>query len=162
MESRFGLVPTFHHEPLGRFPSPAWVRYLEQKASSRYHNNCIGQQLDLLYEFCQWALEHFHPLAPLTDGTHIRLWRGSNRCEEQLVGGVLQRGQRRVTMQLNNLISFSLDREGASCFGDWILEARVPLSKLLFFPGLLPGRTLHGEGEALVIGGDYELDASYE
>jgi NAD+--dinitrogen-reductase ADP-D-ribosyltransferase len=162
VESRFGLVPTFHHEPLGRFPSPAWVRYLEQKSSSRYHNNCIGQQLDLLYEFCQWALGHFQPLAPLTDGTHIRLWRGSNRCEEQLVGGVLQRGQRRVTMQLNNLVSFSLDREGASCFGDWILEARVPLSKLLFFPGLLPGRTLHGEGEALVIGGDYELDASYE
>lgn len=165
VESRFGLVPAFHHEPLGRFPSPAWVRYLEEKGASRYHNNCILQQLDLLYEFCQWALRRFRPLAALTppgDDEHLRLWRGSNRCEEQRVSGTLQRGQRHVTLRLNNLVSFSLDRERASCFGDWILEARVPLAKLLFFPGLLPGRSLSGEGEALVIGGDYDLVAAYE
>lgn len=162
VESRFGLVPSYHREPLGRFPSPAWVCYLEEKASSRYHNNCISQQLDLLYEFCQWVLQRFSPLAGRTDGRHLRLWRGSNRCEEQLIGGRLHRSSRRVTMRLNNLVSFSLDREGASCFGDWVLQADVPLVKLLFFPGLLPGRLLFGEGEALVIGGDYALEASYE
>ena len=162
VESRFGLVPSFHRESLGRFPSPAWVRYLEDKGASRYHNNCILQQLDLLYEFCQWALRRFQPLPAVAESEQVRLWRGSNRCEEQLVGGALKRGQRQVTLRLNNLVSFSLDRERASCFGDWILEARVPLSKLLFFPGLLPDRLLSGEGEALVIGGDYDLVASYE
>lgn len=192
VESRFGLVPTFHREPLGRFPSPAWVRYLEEKGASRYHNNCIQQQLDLLYEFCQWSLARFRPLPTEDeagrvvaagrndgDGRWVRLWRGSNRCEEQLVGGALQRAPRseaaqrsepltrqragrRVTMRLNNLVSFALDREGASCFGDWVFEARVPLVKLLFYPGMLPGRVLNGEGEVLVIGGDHELEASYE
>jgi NAD+--dinitrogen-reductase ADP-D-ribosyltransferase len=58
-ESRFGLVPTFHKAPLGRFPSPAWIAYIEEKGSSRFHNNCIHQQLDLLFEYCQWAIQRF-------------------------------------------------------------------------------------------------------
>jgi NAD+--dinitrogen-reductase ADP-D-ribosyltransferase len=182
VESRFGLVPTFHRDPLGHFPSPAWIRYLEEKAASRYHNNCIQQQLDLLYEFCQWTLLRFNPLAALgaqAEGPWVRLWRGSNRAEKQLVEGELHRptrtrpprrsgeaqpsrAARRVTMRLNNLVSFALDRDAASCFGDWVFEARAPLCKLLFYPGLLPRRILGGEGELLVIGGNYELEASYE
>jgi NAD+--dinitrogen-reductase ADP-D-ribosyltransferase len=177
VESRFGLVPGFHREALGRFPSPAWVRYLEEKGASRYHNNCIQQQLDLLYEYGQWALQRFRPLQPLlgeAPAQRVRLWRGSNRGEEQVVAGALHRAARprspdapdrsprRVTVRLNNLVSFSLDREGASCFGDWVFEALVPLSKILFFPGLLPDRVLNGEAEVLVIGGDYEVEASYE
>lgn len=166
VESRFGLIPTFHHAPLGRYPSPAWTRYLEEKYASRFHNNCIQQQLDLLFEFCQWVLLRFAPLGP---GPHVRLWRGSNRCEEQVVEGSLQpqagrprHAGRRLTLHLNNLVSFSLDRERADCFGDWVLEARVPLSKLLYFPGLLPSRVLKGEGEVLVLGGDTTVQARYD
>ncbi|PXW94360.1 NAD+--dinitrogen-reductase ADP-D-ribosyltransferase [Sphaerotilus hippei] len=162
VESRFGLVPGFHRAPLGHFPSPAWMRYLEEKASSRFHNNCIHQQLDLLYEFCQWTLQRFEPLG---SGPHVTLWRGSNQCDEQIVHGHLRAGlprrSRRVTVRLNNLVSFALSREQADCFGDWILSARIPLCKLLFYPGLLDTRTLDGEGEALVIGGDCDLEASY-
>lgn len=157
VESRFGLVPVFHKAPLARFPSPAWMAYVEEKAASRFHNNSIWQQLDLLYEFCQWMLARFGGLG---DGTHATLWRGSTRCEEQVVAGSLR--ERRCVVRLNNLVSFSLTRESAECFGDWVLKARVPLVKLLLVPGLLGQRALlHGEGEVLAIGGDIEVEVRY-
>lgn len=159
VESRFGLVPSFHKAPLARFPSPAWVAYLQEKAANRYNNNNIHQQLDLLYTFCQWALRRYPPAGTTASARHMRLWRGSNRCEELVVAGSL-RG-RRATVRLNNIVSFSLSVQEASCFGDWVLEAQVPLCKLLLFPGLLPGQVLHGEQEVLALGGDYEVIARY-
>jgi len=183
VESRFGLVPSFHGAPLARFPSPAWVAYLEQKGASRYHNNSIFQQLDLLYEFCQWMLARF---ALLGGGTHATLWRGSTRCEEQVVAGRLRpprnaygvpppegdgrswggpaiaQRERRCTVRLNNLVSFSTTRDAAQCFGDWVLEARIPQCKLLLVPGLLNTTSLHGEAEVLAIGGDCEVEARYD
>jgi NAD+--dinitrogen-reductase ADP-D-ribosyltransferase len=158
VESRFGLVPCFHKARLERFPSPAWVGYLEEKASSRFHNNCIYQQLDLLYEFCQWALLRFRPFGT---GRHVTMWRGITRCDEQVVAGELHHGPRRLTVRLNNLVSFATSAEHAECFGDWVLRAEVPLVKLLFYPGLLAHVPLAGEGEALAIGGDYEVEARY-
>ncbi len=157
VESRFGLAPAFHAGPLGRFPSPAWIAYLEQKGASRYHNNSIHQQLDLLYEFCQWMLARF---ALLGDGPWVTLWRGSTRCEEQLVAGNLR--ARHCTVRLNNLVSFSTSESEAQCFGDWVLKARVPLAKLLLVPGLLNTTSLHGEAEVLALGGDYEVEARYD
>lgn len=157
VESRFGLVPSFHGAPLGRFPSPAWIAYLEQKSASRYHNNSIHQQLDLLYEFCQWMLARYRLLG---DERHATLWRGSTRCEEQLVAGSLR--ERHCTVRLNNLVSFSTSEEQAQCFGDWVLRARVPLAKLLLVPGLLNTSSLHGEAEVLAIGGDFEVQARYD
>lgn len=155
-ESRFGLLPSFHKVPLGRFPSAAWVSYLQDKGTSRYHNHQILQQLDLLFEFCQWMLARHRLLGP---GPVAALWRGSNRIEEQVVAGSLQ--SRRCTVRLNNLVSFSTTREQAGCFGDWLLCARVPLCKLLLVPGLLDTRSLQGEAEVLAIGGLYEVEASY-
>ncbi|MDP3885263.1 NAD(+)--dinitrogen-reductase ADP-D-ribosyltransferase [Hydrogenophaga sp.] len=160
VESRFGLVPTFHKAPLAHFPSPAWVAYLEEKTSSRHHSNNIHQQLDLLYEFCQWALARFPLPAPQMQGPHVRLWRGSNRVEEQLLQGTLR--ERRCRVRLNNIVSFSLSPEEASCFGDWVFELLVPRSKLLVFPDLLPGQVLQGEQEVIALGGDYDVVARYD
>ena len=56
VESRFGLFPTYHREPLRKFNSQAWARYVDDKMGSRFHNNAILSQLDLLYEFAQWTL----------------------------------------------------------------------------------------------------------
>ena len=155
-ESRFGLVPTFHKAPLGRFPSPAWIAYIEEKGSSRFHNHCIHQQLDLLFEYCQWAIQRFGQ--PARD--FVTLWRGINDFTEQrVVAG--DRRDRACVLRLNNIVSFSTSRERADEFGDWILEAHVPVVKILFFPGLLPGAPLAGEGEVLVIGGEYEVVARY-
>jgi NAD+---dinitrogen-reductase ADP-D-ribosyltransferase len=156
VESRFGLVPTFHGAPLARFPSPAWVDYLQQKALSRYHSNNIYQQLDLVFEFCQWMLARFRLLG---SAKQVDLWRGSTRCEEQVVAGSLR--ERRCTVRMNNLVSFATTREAAECFGDWVLATRVPQAKLVFVPGLLNCTSLHGEAEVLALGGDYEVVASY-
>lgn len=151
VESRFGLIPTFHKAPLGRFPSLPWVSYLEEKASSRFHNNGINFQLDALYEYCQWSLRKFGPPEQRT----MPLWRGTNNFEEQVVHGNLQ--ARHCTMRLNNLVSFSVSMKRAEEFGDWILQTEVPLSKLLFFPGLLADAVLNSEGEYIVIGGNYAV-----
>jgi len=156
VESRFGLVPSFHSGPLARFPSPVWTTYLEQKSASRYHNNSIYQQLDLLFEFCQWMLARFELLGP---GPQVTLWRGSLNFEQQLVAGSLR--ERLCTVNLNNMVSFTLDRETAGCFGDWVMRVRVPKTKLLLIPGLLDTTSLRGESEVLAIGGDYDVEVSY-
>jgi|SRR5450755_1786111 len=156
VESRFGVVPVYHKATLARFPSPAWVAYLEEKAASRYHNNNVFQQLDLLFEFCQWMLASFL----LQDlGALVPLWRGTTRCEEQIIEGSLR--ARRCTVRLNNLVSFSRSREEAECFGDWVLQAMVPRCKLLYVPGLLGSGSLRGEAEVLALGGDYDVEIRY-
>jgi NAD+--dinitrogen-reductase ADP-D-ribosyltransferase len=158
VESRFGLSPAFHKAPLERFPSPAWVNYMQEKVASRYHNNNIYQQLDLLYSFCQWALRRVRDDSGKA-AQHLQLWRGSNQFEEQLLSGSLQ--ARHCTVRLNNVVSFSLSEEDASCFGDWVMEVQVPVAKVLVFPDLLPGQVLQGEQEVLALGGDYEVTARY-
>jgi NAD+--dinitrogen-reductase ADP-D-ribosyltransferase len=156
VESRFGLTPTYHRAPLGHYPSKAWVRYLEEKYSSRFHNNSIHMQLDLLYEFCQFVIHRFG----IPAGDWVTLWRGINLGDEaEMAGDQLKKGE--CVMRLNNLVSFTTSRERADEFGDWILKVQVPVVKLLFFPGLLSTRLLTGEGEVLALGGLYHVKATY-
>ncbi|WP_158046207.1 NAD(+)--dinitrogen-reductase ADP-D-ribosyltransferase [Skermanella pratensis] len=158
-ESRFGLLPTFHKEPIRRMASEAWAGYLEQKLSTRFHNNRIHEQLDLLFEFCQWSMPRlFGP-----DCAHLTLYRGVNDFEEHHIvetSDTRTACRRSVVLRLNNLVSFSNDRDIAGQFGDHILEARVPCAKLVFFRDLLPRYPFQGEGEYLVVGGDYRVVAS--
>ncbi|MGZ8409278.1 MAG: NAD(+)--dinitrogen-reductase ADP-D-ribosyltransferase [Hyphomicrobium sp.] len=154
VESRFGLFPTFHRQPITQFASKPWIRYIEEKMGSRFHNNAIYGQLDLLYEFAQWSLER--------NGTrsHLLLFRGINDFEEH---PLIERIDRRyVVLRLNNIVSFTQDRDVATWFGSYILEAAVPTAKILFFNTLLPHHALKGEGEVLVIGGDYRVKATYD
>ena len=155
VESRFGIFPTFHREPIQRISSQAWTTYIEQKMSSRFHNNAIYVQLDLLFEFCQWALSRFD--AP--GESHRLLYRGVHDFREHQIVKRLDR--RTVIMRLNNLASFTSDRHIAECFGDTILTAKVPIAKIAFFNRLLASHPLKGEGEYLVIGGEYCVRASY-
>jgi NAD+--dinitrogen-reductase ADP-D-ribosyltransferase len=159
VESRFGIAPSFHKAPLARFPSAAWIAYLQEKASSRFNNNNIYQQLDLLFEFCQWSLKRRAAPDRAPPTSHLRLWRGSNQCEEQIIDGSLQ--SRHCTVRLNNIVSFSRSLEEASCFGDWVFEVQVPVCKLLVYPDLLPGQLLQGEQEVLALGGNFEVTARY-
>ena len=155
VESRFGLLPTYHKVRLGHFPSEAWIAYIEEKMSPRFHNNSIFLQLDLLYEYAHWMLAHY--LMP--GKTHVTLYRGVNDfAEHQLLS---RSGKRDAVARQNNLISFSQDRDVADRFGDTILEVEVPITKILFFNGLLPGHVLKGEGEYLVIGGDFRVRLAY-
>lgn len=155
VESRFGLFPTFHKTTLGRIGGAEWAAYVEEKMSSRFHNNSIYTQLDMLYEFAQWGLARY--AAP--GQSHIRLYRGINSFDEHQVVERIDR--KTVIMRLNNLASFSSERAVADCFGDSILTAEVPAVKIVFFNTLLPIHPLKGEGEYLVIGGDYRVTTSY-
>ena len=155
VESRFGILPTFHKQRIVRLSSGAWTAYVEEKMSSRFHANSIYTQLDLLYEFCQWALERF--TAP--SRTHLTLFRGVNALDEHEI--VERIAPRAMLVRLNNLSSFSADRDIAGCFGDTILTVVAPVAKILFFNDLLAAHPLRGEGEYLVIGGVYRVDASY-
>ncbi len=154
VESRFGLYPTFHREPIGRVGSPAWAQYVEDKMASRFYSAAVMAQLDLLYEFAQWVLAHGGP-----PDRQVTLYRGVNDFAEHQVVHRIDR--RRVILRLNNLVSFTAHRDMASWFGDHILETAVPLAKILFFNELLPRHALKGEGEVLVIGGDYRVQAAY-
>jgi NAD+---dinitrogen-reductase ADP-D-ribosyltransferase len=159
VESRFGLTPTYHKAPLQQFPSKAWIEYLEEKYTSRFHNNSIHMQLDLLYEYCQFVLNRFGSVLTHANHDWVTLWRGINLYEEPTLQSGLKNGE--CVLQLNNLVSFTTSRERAEEFGDWILETQVPKVKLLFFPGLLLNHPLSGEGEVLALGGNYKLKASY-
>jgi NAD+---dinitrogen-reductase ADP-D-ribosyltransferase len=155
VESRFGLFPSFHKEPLRRFNSAAWLIYVEEKMSSRFHNNSIYMQFDLLYEFCQWVLARFHA----TGKKHLRLYRGSNDLNEHQLLRRLE--GRQALIRLNNLVSFTSKPDIADEFGDTIIEAEVPLAKILFYNDLLQRHPLRGEAELMVIGGDYQVNMSY-
>ena len=91
--------------------------------------------------------------------THLTLFRGINALDEHWI--VERIDKHNAVIQLNNLVSFSSDRGIASCFGDAILTARVPVSKILFFNRLFSSHPLQGEGEYLVVGGDYRVTAEY-
>ncbi len=155
VESRFGICPSYHKEMIEQVSSRAWAAYVEEKMSSRFHNNAIWVQLDLLFEFCQWAIERF--VFPAQ--THLTLYRGINAFDEHRI--VERTSKREAVIRLNNLISFTSDRNIATCFGDTILTAQVPLCKILFFNGLLSTHPLKGEGEFLAIGGEYRVTAEY-
>jgi NAD+--dinitrogen-reductase ADP-D-ribosyltransferase len=147
VESRFGLLPRFHGEPLRDFSGPAWRRYEEQRAAGLYGTNALEAQLDLLYAYCQY--EFARRGAP----SHLTLFRGVNRLAEHEV--LDERAEGSVVL-FNNLTSFSSDRERAGEFGDFIIEVAVPTAKVFFHCDLLPG-TLQGEDEHLVIGGAYRV-----
>ena len=147
VESRFGLLPRFHGEPLRDFSGPAWRRYQEMRAAGLYGTNALEAQLDLLYAYCQYEFKRCNTPATLT------LHSGINRIGEHEV--LATDGKRQVVL-FNNLTSFTANRDRAGEFGDYILEALVPTAKVFFHCGLLPG-VLKGEDEHLVIGGAYEV-----
>lgn len=149
VESRFGLVPRSHRGSLGHYGSDHYDAYVAAYSQGVYNTNALEAQVDLLYSFCQYELQRQAP-----DATHRRLYRGINQIDAH--DFLQQCSDNTRALLLNNLNSFSEDRHHADAFGDHVMEASVPVYKLLYFPGLLPG-VLNGEGEFLVIGGVYRV-----
>jgi NAD+--dinitrogen-reductase ADP-D-ribosyltransferase len=149
VESRFGLLPRNHNGPLGDYSSTRYQPYLIDRARGLYNTNGLEAQLDLLYTYCQYEVQRCFP-----DRTHLTLYRGINQVKEHEI--LQQAGKHECVMLLNNLNSFTHERERADEFGDYILDAEIPLVKLLYFPNLLPHR-LKGENEYMVIGGVYRV-----
>lgn len=152
VESRFGLLARHHAGSLIDRHGDAYHQYLLQGTRGLYATNALEAQLDLLYTYCQYELRREHP-----HGSHLELFRGINRIDEHEVLETCGAGRHRVL--LNNLNSFTSNRERADEFGDYILAVQVPLAKVFFYNRLLPGM-LKGEDEYVVIGGAYEVRIS--
>lgn len=149
IESRFGLLTRYHGQPIRSPDDDGYARFLEMRARGLYATNAIEAQLDLLYEFCQYEMTRRLP-----NESHATLFRGVNRLQDYERLADLDRG--RHILLLNNLNSFTGNRDRADEFGDYILQARVPLTKVFFFSELLP-EMMKGEEEYMVIGGVYEV-----
>jgi NAD+--dinitrogen-reductase ADP-D-ribosyltransferase len=108
----------------------------------------IAQQLDLLYTFCQYELERRYP-----GQRWLTLYRGTHDPEEYAV----DKEHDQTLVQLNNLSSFTSNREIAWEFGSSVWEVQIPVPKVVFFSGLLPRHLLEGENEHLVLGGRYRV-----
>lgn len=152
VESRFGLTPRFHGQALRDPSGSAYRRYQEMRAQGLYGTNAIEAQLDLVYTYCQFELARRHHGA-----RHVTLYRGVNRLTDHEV--LESRGKGQHVVLLNNLNSFTCSRDRACEFGDYILAVDIPLTKIFFHCGLLPG-ILQGEDEFLVIGGVAEVNLS--
>jgi len=153
VESRFGLLPRHHREGIADADGEAYLAYMHERVLGLYGSNALEAQLDLLYTYCQYELGRQRP-----EATHLTLYRGVNGIDahETLDKG---KGGRRILL-FNNLNSFTTVRERAEEFGDYILEAQIPVAKVFCFTELLPGM-LKGEGEYVVIGGVYEVRMGY-
>jgi len=150
VESRMGITPTYHRARISGIHSQAYFDYSVDVMRGSARTNAIQSQLDILYEYCQFELvrKYLHTMA-------IPLYRGTYDASEHDV--IEQTGRREQIVRLNNLVSCTSDEERAWEFGSTVWEVRVPLSKIFFYNDLLPGSIMKGEGEYLVIGGEYRV-----
>lgn len=147
--SRLGIPPTFHGAPLEHAPDN-FERYAIDRIRGSARTNAIESQLDVLFEFCQYELHRRHP-----HQRWLTLYRGTfdAGAYETLVSG----DPNIKVVRMNNISSFTSDRECAWEFGSTVWEVRVPLAKIFFCSDLLPESILRGEQEFLVIGGEYAV-----
>jgi NAD+---dinitrogen-reductase ADP-D-ribosyltransferase len=150
VESRMGLAPTFHKERISGIHSEEYLRYAVDRTKGSARTSAINSQLDLLYEYCQYELARKYP-----DLNRLALYRGTFERSEHDV--LEQLSKREEMVRLNNLNSFTTDAERAWEFGFIVWEVQVPLAKIFFYSELLPNSILKGEGECLVIGGEYRV-----
>lgn len=150
VESRLGILPTYHRTPIRDRKSGAYLDYMRDRLNAAARTNAIFSQLDLLYEFVQYELSRRD-----ADRTHVTLYRGVYDFAEQTI--IEQVDKRHAILQLNNLNSFTHDFERAWEFGTMVLEVQVPIPKIFFDGAFLHAGILKGEEEVLVIGGEYDV-----
>lgn len=143
--SRFGLRTLKHHSPINNLDDPAYLAYQADYVRGLYNSNALESQLDLLYSYCQYELQRQWP-----QRSHFLLYRATNQIDKT------QKLCLKDKILLNNLNSFTDDASVCESFGDHILGIHIPVSKLVYFPELLPG-ILRGEQEYLVLGGVYQI-----
>jgi len=157
VESRFGLLATYHNGRLAD-NAAAHAAFMVDRMHGAAKSIGVLMQLDLLYTFCQDELRRRFPGARCKT-----LYRGTHDPDEYTVRNQNLTDQERLKrislVQLNNLSSFTSDREVVWEFGSSAWEVEVPLAKIIFFSGLLPSSCLAGESEHLVLGGFYKVRA---
>jgi NAD+--dinitrogen-reductase ADP-D-ribosyltransferase len=150
VESRMGINPTFHRACISDIHSEAYFNFSVDVMKGSARTNAIQSQLDILYEYCQFELTRKYPNTSI-----ITLFRGTYDASEHDI--IEQTGKREQIVRLNNLVSFTSDEERAWEFGSTVWAVQVPLCKVFFYNELLPGSIMKGEGEYLVIGGEFRV-----
>ncbi|CAA6677158.1 MULTISPECIES: NAD(+)--dinitrogen-reductase ADP-D-ribosyltransferase [unclassified Lentimonas] len=149
--SRFGVPPTFHKGLMKGNPFEDNPVFAIDLIRGSARTNAINSQFDLIFEFCQYELQRRLP-----GENSLILYRGTHDPEEYKVIDSNQE-RRKEVIQLNNISSFTSDREKAWEFGSTVWEVKVPLVKIVFYSDLLPDSLLKGEDEYLLIGGRYTV-----
>lgn len=151
VESRMGLAPTFHYQPIIGNESPAYLRYLAERMKGAARTSAINAQLDLVYEFVQAELSRRF-------GAEKKcvLYRGIHNFSQHTI--IESHSKRFYRLRLNNLNSFTTDYERAWEFGSRVMVVEVPLCKIFFQSNMFPSSLLKGEDEVMVIGGEYEVE----
>jgi len=150
VESRMGLPPTFHKIRIPGIHAEEYMVFATDRTKGSARTNAINSQLDLLFEYCQFELTRKYP-----DLLTIPLYRGTHDASEHQL--LEQLSRREQIVRLNNLVSFTAEEERAWEFGSTVWEVQVPLAKIFFFSDLLPNSIMKGEGEYLIIGGEYRV-----
>lgn len=145
--SRFGLVPTWHRGRLGEDPG-AQEEFEAEVDEALAGDPHAFDMFDVIYEFAQYELA----LLPFN---HMILYRGTGHLTGQ--AGAMGKGASRRVVSLNCLNSFTREFERAWEFGDRVLEARIPLTKVFFDDTLFRTGILTGEEEVIVLGGEFEV-----
>ena len=145
VESRFGLLTRFHRGTLADEDEKSREDFDHEVAAGLYATAALEAQVDLLYAWTQYELARRHG-----GQTHLLLYRGVSNTGALPTLNTLDDGRQLV--ELNNLSSFSGNRDRADEFGDHVFSCVTPMAKILAFSGLMPG-LLQGENEYLVIGG---------
>lgn len=154
VESRFGIMPTFHKAPLTKrheHNDDDYSPYEIDRTRGIARTNSIYGQFDLVYAFCQYELNRQYPAS-----NWFTLYRGTYDAREHEVTERIDR--RSYYVRLNNLSSFTSEMERAWEFGTTVWSVQVPRSKVFYYGDLLPHIQLKGENEYLVIGGEYRVE----
>ncbi|MBI1921892.1 MAG: NAD(+)--dinitrogen-reductase ADP-D-ribosyltransferase [Geobacter sp.] len=150
VESRMGIPPSFHKIRIPGIHSEEYMTFAIDRTNGSKRTNAINSQLDLLYEFCQYELARRFPAKNI-----MTLYRGTyDAAEHDLLDFISKREQ---IVRLNNLVSLTSDEERAWEFGSTVWEVKVPAVKVFFFDRLFPSSIMKGEGECIVIGGEYRV-----
>ncbi|MBZ4642866.1 MAG: NAD+---dinitrogen-reductase ADP-D-ribosyltransferase [Deferribacteres bacterium] len=154
VESRFGIIPNFHKQKINSANDEAYYNYLMERMGSSSSKNLIEHQFDLLYTYNQYAIKTFFKNSKKL----IKVYKGVNSLEEFFIKS--EEKDRKI-MMLNNVTSFTTDREIACTFGDYIIETEVHYTKIIFIPELFPLIKFFGESEIIAIGGFYNTRVCY-
>ena len=144
VESRFGLLPTWHKGAISSPDQKTYLQYLQERTAGIYNTNALEAQLDLLYSYCQYELAQLY-----AETARLALYRGIHPANVSHSPG------KQGVMLFNNLNACSRTVERADEFGSQVYRVQVPRAKVFYYSGLLPG-LLQGEDEFLVIGGLYD------
>lgn len=143
---RFGLAATWHGGAL-EGDEAARAEFADEVKHALAADPGAYAKFDLMYEFAQFELSK-------CSFGHVVLYRGTGNLKGSAKSWS---SSGTITVALNCLNSFTREFERAWEFGDRVIEARVPTTKIFFDDAIFRTGILTGEEEVIVLGGEFEV-----